>query len=107
MKWKRNNGTYRIATNEGWANKTGSNYVSYPFMINRSFNNSNRWALTHIACGREIGNFRLIEYAKNCAEELSAFDCWYLPTSDMLISSMERSGEKKLIVDLVTAHRQK
>jgi len=107
MNWKRNNGTYRIATNEGWSNKTGSNYLCYPFMINRSYNNSNRWALTHIACGREIGNFRLLEHAKACAKDLSVFDCWYLPTSDMLISSMESNGEKSAIMDLVATHRQK
>ena len=74
MIWKQNKGTFRVYGGQGWTNYTGSHYICYPFMINRSINNQHRWALTHIACGREIGNFRLLKIAKECAETLLEYD---------------------------------
>ena len=107
MEWKRNMGTYRVFGGNGWKSYEGSHYMCYPFMINRSFNNEHRWALTHIACGREVGNFRLLSIAKDCAKELSEYTHWYLPTTDLVLESMKDSGDKQEIMDIVQDYRGK
>ncbi len=107
MQWKRNKGTFRVYGGRGWTNYRGSHYVCYPFMINRSFNNENRWALTHIACGREVGNFRTLNIAKECALALQHYPYWYLPTDQLVIKAMETEGDKREIMDIVQDHRGK
>ena len=107
MTWKRINGIYRVYGGQGWSNITGSHYICYPFMINRSLNNTDRWALTHIACGREIGNFRLLSIAKDCARALSHYVHWYLPTTDLLLESMDKADERTEIMDEIVTFREK
>ena len=107
MQWKRNKGTFRVYGGRGWKNYEGSHYVCYPFMINRSLNNDHRWALTHIACGREVGNFRTLNVDKECALALQHYDHWFLPTEDLVLKSMKESGEKQEIMEIVQDHRGK
>ena len=107
MNWKRNKGTYRVYGGRGWTNYEGSHYVCYPFMINRSLNSTNRWALTHIACGREIGNFRTLSVAKECALALKHYDHWFLPTEELVLKSMKESGEIQEIKEIVQDHKGK
>ena len=107
MEWKRNTGTYRVYGGNGWTNYEGTYYVCYPFMINRSKNNINRWALTHIACGREMGNFRLLSIAKECGETLSHYTHWYLPTTDLVLESIDRVGERNKIMSEISKFREK
>ncbi len=105
MEWKRNMGTYRVFGGDGWKNYTGSHYICYPFMINRSKNNAERWALTHIACGREIGHFRLLSVAKQCASALKHYDHWYLPTSELILESMAGTDKGK-IMSIISTFRE-
>ena len=107
MEWKRNTGTYRVYGGDGWTNYTGSHYICYPFMINRSKNNDNRWALTHIACGREMGNFRLLSIAKECGEALLQYTHWYLPTTDLVLESIDRVGDRNKIMGEIATFREK
>jgi len=107
MTWKRINGMYRVYGGKGWINHTGSHYICYPFMINRSKNNHLRWALTHIACGREVGNFRTLRVTKECALALQHYDHWFLPTEELVLKSMQDSGEKQEIMGIVKDHRGK
>jgi len=76
-------------------------------MINRSLNNESRWALTHIACGREVGNFRTLAVAKECALALQHYKHWFLPTEELVLKSMVDSGEKQEIMNVVQDHRVK
>ena len=107
MKWKRNKGIYRVFGGRGWANYKETHYVCYPFMINRSKNNTERWALTHIACGREVGNFRTLRVAKECALALYHYSYWYLPTDKLVIKSMEDGGDKDEIMKIIQNYRGK
>ena len=107
MIWKQNKGTFRVCGGDGWTNHTETHYISYPFIINRSRNNQNRWALTHIACGREIGNFRLLKIAKECAESLSVYDHWFLPTAELILDSMQQDGSRADIMYTISNHRSK
>ena len=107
MTWKRINGMYRVYGGNGWANYTGTHYICYPFMINRSKNNHLRWALTHIACGREMGNFRLLSIAKECAKALSHYTHWYQPTTDLVLGSIDKAGERDKIMDQISTFREK
>jgi len=106
MTWKRINGMYRVYSGRGWENHTETHYISYPFIINRSRNNQNRWALTHIACGREIGNFRLLKIAKECGKAIEHYPHWFLPTAELVLDSMTQDGSRGDITDIISTYRQ-
>ena len=107
MTWKRNKGTYRYASANGWYSDKGSYYISYPFIIHKEPHYSSKWALSHIATGRQIGLFRLLKHAKECGDKLERFNCFLMPTTDAIISAYSENLTKTEILRILTEYREK
>jgi len=110
MIWKYKKGNFKYWSQNGWKETQGSSYTCYPFAVHKKvwFDGSlgKSWVISHIATGREVGSFRLLKNAKECAKQIE-HPSFLMSTSEQILSSLCESGSKDKILRIIEHYRNK
>ncbi len=92
---KARKGTYKICTDKGWKEYTGSYCIHFPFIIHRR-QGEKWWKVSHLATGYNVrGNLTKFKQCKQMVSELAVFPIFLMPTMETWTKALNRMEKRK------------